>query len=42
MDDVETGDFGESKDNNDDEQGWAELFVEDDDLESNVDMNEDI
>ena len=43
VDDVETeGDFGESKDNDDDEQGWAELFLEDDDPESDIDMNEDI
>jgi hypothetical protein len=42
VDDVETGDFGESKDNDNDEQGWAELFLEDDDLESNINMNEDI
>ena len=42
VDDVETeGDFGESK-NDDDEQGWAELFLEDNDLELDVDMNEDI
>jgi len=42
MDDVETeGDFREAK-NDDDEQGWAELYLEADYLESDVDMNEDI
>lgn len=42
-DDMEIeGDFRESRDNDDDEQGWVELFLEDDDLELDIDMNEDI
>ena len=44
IDDVETGDFGESKDkdDDDDEQDWAELFLEGDDLELDINMNENI